>query len=189
MKNILIVMAHPSSRNMTRKIAKIYSRTRQTKGDKVEVVDLYADEQLPFLRFDDANEQSTSEDVRYYQEKIAKADKIVFVAPFWWGGPPAIMKNWIDSVLTKDFAFTYVDGRPKGLLEGKSARVFMTCGAPKFYYVITGMHFAVKKIWKQAIITFCGMEFEGFHLFGGVDTSGKEVEKIFSTVQKIAEEN
>ncbi len=30
------------------------------------------------------------------------------------------------------------------------------------------------------------MEFDGYHLFGGVDTSGKNVDKIFASVKKLA---
>jgi len=30
------------------------------------------------------------------------------------------------------------------------------------------------------------MDYDGFHLFGGVDTSGKNTEKIFAAVKKLA---
>jgi putative NADPH-quinone reductase len=73
-----------------------------------------------------------------------------------------------------------------GLLKGKSVKVISTSGAPTFFYCINGIRRANKKIWKQTIIEFCGMKFEGYHLFGGVDTSGKNVEKIFTSVKKLA---
>jgi len=184
--NILIITAHPTSRNLTTEIAKIYKNEKESRGDSVEVVDLYHDREQPFYTFEDAHNTTLTDDQKYYQQKIKKADEIVFVYPFWWGGTPAILKNWIDWNLTIGFAAHYVNGRPKGLLQGKSVKVFSTCGAPKFYYIFTGVHFAVKKIWKQTIVEFCGMKFDGYYLFGGVDTLGEKVDKIFEKIKEIA---
>ena len=186
MKNILIITAHPTSHNLTIGIAKIYKDEKENQGHSVEVVDLYHDKQQPFYSFKDAHDTALDETQKYYQEKIKKADEIVFVYPFWWGGPPAIMKNWVDSNLTMGFAAHYVKGRPQGLLQGRSVKIITTCGAPKFLYQLTGVHFASKKIWKQTIVEFCGMKFDGYHMFGGIDTSEKKINAVFKSVKKIA---
>ena len=187
-KNTLIVTAHPSSKNLTRAMASIFKTVGKSKGEDVKMIDLYKDKQMPFLSFETNEDLSKEDPVRaYYQEQVTWADQIVIVYPFWWGTMPAILKNWIDTVFTMGFAAEYNEkGRPVGLLQGKSVRVLSTSGAPTFLYCLNGIRRANKKIWKQTIVEFCGMKFDGFHLFGGVDTSGKNVEKILKSVEKIA---
>lgn len=187
MKKVLIITAHPSSKNLTKAMADIYQEEKEKKGHSVKRVDLYKDKQLPFLSFEDAHTPWETETVRDYQEMIKEADEIVFVYPFWWGSMPAILKNWIDSVFTMGFAAKYGEnGRPIGLLGGRSVRILSTSGAPTFWYCINGVRWANRLLWKSTIVNFCGMKFEGYHLFGGVDTSGKNIQKIFDKVKKIA---
>jgi NAD(P)H dehydrogenase (quinone) len=188
MKNILIITAHPSEKNLTQGIADIVVTQKEAQGHKVELVDLYKDKQLPYLNYATNSEMANlSDEQKYYQEKVTWADDIVIVYPFWWGTTPAILKNWIDSVLTMGFAAKYGDnGRPIGLLQGKSVRIISTSGAPTFWYCINGIRRANKKIWKQTIVEFCGMKFQGYHLFGGMDTKAKNVDKMFKCVTKIA---
>ena len=186
-KNILIVTAHPSSKNLTQAITEIYTQEKESNGHVVEFIDLYKDKQLPYLNFENTHDWEHSDEVKYYQERIMFNDEIVIVYPFWWGTMPGILKNWIDSVFTMGFAAKYGDnGRPVGLLQGKSVRVISTSGAPTFWYCLNGIRRANKKIWKQTIIEFCGMKFQGYHLFGGMDTKSKNVEKMFKCVRKIA---
>lgn len=187
-ENTLIITAHPSEHNLTIGIKDIFLKEKELQGNKVEVIDLYSDKQLPFVAYKTNDDlKNLSDEVLYYQEKVTWADEIVFVYPFWWGTTPAILKNWIDAVLTMGYAAKYGDdGRPVGLLQGKSVRIISTSGAPTFIYCLNGIRRANKKIWKQTIVEFCGMKFEGYHLFGGMDTKGKNVEKMFASVKKIA---
>ena len=183
----LIITAHPSPHNLTRGITDIYKSEKEKQGNSVEVIDLYRAQQLPYLDYTDMKHYKASGEALNYQEQISNADEIVFVYPFWWGTMPGILKNWIDSVFTMGFAAKYgKDGRPLGLLQGRSVRIICTSGAPTFLYYINGIRRANKKIWKQTIVEFCGMKFEGYHLFGGMDIRGKNVEKMFTEVKKLA---
>jgi len=187
MKKILIITAHPTQKNLTTGISDIYKTQKEAQGHSVEVIDLYRDEkQFDYYSYDKLFRDELTDTQKYYQQKIRDANEIVFVYPFWWGSIPAILKNWIDSVFTMGFAAKYENGRPVGLLKGKSVRVFSTSGAPTFWYCLNGIRGANKKIWKKTIIEFCGMEFLGFHLYGGMDTRAKNVEKMFKSVTKIA---
>ena len=187
MSKILIITAHPSAHNLTRGITDIYKSEKEKQDHTVEVLDLYKAQQLPYLDYTDMKHYKPSDEALIYQEQITNAEEIVFVYPFWWGTMPGILKNWIDSVFTMGFAAKYgKDGRPIGLLQGRSVRIISTSGAPTFLYCINGIRRANKKIWKQTIVEFCGMKFEGYHLFGGMDTRGKNVEKLFTSVKKLA---
>ncbi|GGC50845.1 NAD(P)H-dependent oxidoreductase [Brevibacterium sediminis] len=74
-------------------------------------------------------------DVTAEQEKLAAAELLVVQFPLWWYGPPAILKGWLDRVLTAGFAFGDLDPRlgvPRrygdGGLSGRRALVVVTAG-------------------------------------------------------------
>lgn len=96
---------------------------------------------------------------------------------------PSILKNFFDWNLPKDFAFKYVNSRPKGLLQSKNVKVFTTTGAPYFYYMITGANRRLKYMLKEQIIEFCGMKLEKFNIFGGVDTNRTNAQKILDGIR------
>ena len=183
MKNVLIIVSHPREESLTVSMASVYAEASKDAGNSVEVVDLYrCEKQQPFFTYEDANGVYQTEEMTYFQEKIEKADEIVFFFPYWWGSMPAILKNFLDWNLAKGFAFTYENGRPKGLLEGKHVKLFTTTGAPKFFYTLTGANRRLKNMFKEQIVNFCGMKLESCNIYGGVDTSAKNVEAILADV-------
>jgi len=184
LKNILIIVAHPKKESFSFAMADTYKTLSEEKGDKVELLDLYRYEhQQPFFSYDDANNMPKTEAMEYFQNKIAVADEIVFVFPYWWGSCPAIMKNFIDWNLSKGFAFEYVNSRPKGLLTDKTVKVFTTTGAPKFIYTLTGANRRLKNMFKEQIVQFCGMKLTSFDIFGGVDTNKSNTDKILEKIK------
>ena len=186
MKNILIVVAHPKKESFSFAMANTYKNNRENRGDKVEILDLYRDEnQQPFFNYEDANALESTQSMKYYQEKITNADELVFVFPYWWGSFPAILKNFFDWNLSKNFAFKYVNSRPKGLLEGKTVKIFTTTGAPKFIYTLTGANRRLKGMIDDQIVKFCGMKLDGCHIYGGVDTSAKNTQKILDSIKAL----
>jgi len=183
-KNILIIVAHPKQESLSFSMAKTYQENRQNRGDEVEVLDLYRDEhQQGFFNYEDANHLESTASMQYYQAKMTKADEIVFVFPYWWGSFPAILKNFFDWNLSKDFAFKYINSRPVGLLTSKSVKIFTTTGAPKFIYTITGANRRLKNMIKEQIVNFCGMSLEGCYIYGGIDTSAKNTKKVLESIK------
>ena len=186
MKNILIIVAHPKEESFSFAMANTYKENAERKGNSVEMLDLYRDShQQAFFTYEDANTLTADDAMMYYQEKVTKADEIVFVFPYWWGSFPAILKNFFDWNLSRGFAFEYVNSRPKGLLSDKTVKVFTTTGAPKFVYVITGANRRLKNMMKEQIVAFCGMKLEGFYIYGGVDTSAKNTDKILEEIKAL----
>ena len=184
MKNVLIIVAHPREKSLTVAMALKYEELSSSAGNSVETVDLYrCEKQQTFFSYDNANSMKTTNEMQYFQDKMKKADEIVFFFPYWWGSMPAIMKNFIDWNLSKGFAFTYENSRPKGLLQGKKVKIFTTTGAPKFIYTLTGANRRLKNMFKEQIVDFCGMKLDSCNIYGGVDTSGKNVEKIFADIK------
>lgn len=185
MKNILLIVAHPKRDGFSFAMAETYRDLCVRKGHRVEMLDLYrCEHQQPFFTFDDPNTLAKTDEMRYFQDKISEADELVFIFPYWWGSMPAILKNFIDWNLSKGFAFTYVNSRPKGLLNGKAVRILTTTGAPSFIYMLTGAHRRLKGMWKEQIVGFCGMKLASFDIFGGVDTGAKNTDRILEKIAK-----
>ena len=75
-------------------------------------------------------------EVETEHRKIASAELLVLQFPLWWYGPPAILKGWLDRVLTDSFAYdNELDpelGIPRrygdGGLTGRKALIVVTAG-------------------------------------------------------------
>ncbi len=182
--NTLIIIANPKKNSFTMAMADRYMALAKEKQHQIEVIDLYRDKhQQPFLTFDEDNKKNETEVVKYFQEKIAHADELVFFFPYWWGSMPAILKNFIDWNFSQGFGFKYVNSRPVGLLNGKSVKIFATTGAPYLYYKLTGAHKRLKKMFQKQIIEFCGMKLTGFNIYGSLDKSATDTNKILKKIK------
>jgi NAD(P)H dehydrogenase (quinone) len=58
-------------------------------------------------------------DVKEQQEKVAKAQALVFITPVWFVGFPAILKGWIERVFTLGFAFSLTSAGWHGDISGR----------------------------------------------------------------------
>lgn len=174
--NTLIITAHPSKTSFTRAIAETYRENSELEGRQVEILDLYATEfKQDFLRFDKLSDIGKDKVTQAMQEKISWAEELVFVFPVWWADAPAILKNWIDCNFTTGFAYKYIDGKPTGLLSGKTARVFATSGAPGFVYGLFPMNYHI--LWGAMRLKFCGIKTTSIKVFGKMQARSEEESK------------
>jgi putative NADPH-quinone reductase len=185
MKNVLIIVANPKEDSLSFAIANKYKELNEKANNNVELLDLYRDEnrQNFFTYTDDPYAIKETNEMKYYQKMITDADEIAIVFPYWWGSMPAILKNFFDWNLSSGYAFTYKDGKIQGLLKDKDVKVFVTTGAPKFYYILTGANRRLKNMFKEQIINFCGMNLKEFNIFGGIDSGFKGADKIFEKIK------
>ncbi len=187
----LVITAHPSTKGFTHKIAQRYQSAQQAVGGDVRVIDLYRDMDYrqDFLSFEDAKGSWSGQDVRdRIQSDISWADELVFVCPMWWSGMPAIMKNFLDNNFTAGFAFTYENGRPKGLLSEKTVRLFMTADGPKVMYAVIKPLLWI--LMSKVIFGFCGMKMMSFDIFAdmvGRKSRGDSPDDILSIVVQRAQ--
>ena len=163
---VLLVLAHPEPESFNGALFATARATLEVHGHEVMLSDLYAmewkavadgkdfpRERAAGQRFALDSEQlyahqtgTTSVDIVAEQQKIQRADLIVFHYPMWWFMPPAILKGWFDRVFTKGFA--YVSGRKydSGLLSGKVAMVTITTGTSAGTYAPDGVDGALLDI-------------------------------------------
>lgn len=186
-KNILIITAHPSSLGFTHKIADAYKMGSEEVGNTVEILDLYkTDLKQDFLKFENPRDMANPDSVtEIMHKKITEANELVFVHPMWWIGAPAIMKNWLDNNFSAHFAFKYENGRPVGLLKGRTARVFITCDGAMWLYWLIAKPFWT--IWNFGILGFCGIKVKGITVLDKkFKRTDAEKEAFLSKVKKLA---
>lgn len=156
---ILIVYAHPEPTSFNGAMKDLAVKTLVAQGHEVEVSDLYAmswnavadraDIVSPHsdtTRFSLAREQTVAMengtmagDIVDEQQKLSRADMVIFQFPVWWFGMPAILKGWADRVFARGFA--YLPGRKydTGMFRGKLAMLAATTGTSADTYAPDGI--------------------------------------------------
>jgi glutathione-regulated potassium-efflux system ancillary protein KefG len=81
-------------------------------------------------------------DVAAEQRLVREHDVIVWQFPFHWYSVPSVLKQWLDEVMTRDFAY---DSGP--LLTGKTLQVAVSTGGLDVMYRHDGFHrFTVEEL-------------------------------------------
>ena len=157
--NVLIVYAHPEPKSFNGAMKDVAVETLRGAGHNVVVSDLYAMGFNPIASEKDfGGERANPEFLSYAieqtkafethtqaadivaeQEKLARADLVIFQFPVWWFGMPAMMKGWADRVFSRGFA--YMPGRKydTGMFKGKLALVAATTGTSFDTYAPDGI--------------------------------------------------
>ncbi len=177
--NILIVYAHHEPTSFTSAMKNVAYETLNSKGHKVAISDLYGQGFTPVAQKWDfatttgnhfnymleqrhaaALEMSFSPDIVGEIEKLRAADLVLFIAPFWWMGVPAIMKGWFDRVLAMGVAWDGGKFYENGLMRGKQAMMVLASGHPTDYFQPSGLHKATINQMLHPInfgtLAFCG---------------------------------
>jgi NAD(P)H dehydrogenase (quinone) len=165
--NVSIVYAHPEPRSLNGSVHAFVKQHLRAAGHEVTVSDLYAmgfkatldAADFPHLaegeRFDAmkdarmAYESGTQrEEVAREQEKLLRADAVIFQFPLWWYSMPAIMKGWVDRVYACGFAYgvgEHSDSRwgnrfGEGVMAGKRAMLVVSTGGWASHYGPRGIN-------------------------------------------------
>ena len=112
---IYLLGAHPNWRE-SRVNRRLYEAAQATRG--LEVRDLFAS--YPDYDIDVAREQ----------EAVAKADLVVLLHPVQWYSMPALLKLWLDEVLSYGWAY----GPGGQALQGKDLWLVASTGGPESSY-------------------------------------------------------
>lgn len=189
----LIVYAHPNPESLNHHLKKTVIHSLQNGNHEIVVRDLYQLNFNPTLSLEDMKGQRTGQvavDVKEEQDFISWAEHITFIYPIWWTGMPAIMKGYIDKVMSYGFAYWYDQGIQKGLLAGKQTVIINTHGKSAAEYEAIGMDKALSLTSDQGIYTYCGLKIKQHYFFDKADKATsesiehwtKEVEKNYEVM-------
>ncbi len=130
-KRALLLLAHPDPESFNYTIAQKVTEILEGDGWSLERVDLYQSGFLPVLSLDEIRSWQESQlnlEIESEQRRIERSDLILLVSPLWWGHFPAILKGYLDRVLTRGFAFEREGGRLFGELRDKKVLNIQTVG-------------------------------------------------------------
>jgi NAD(P)H dehydrogenase (quinone) len=157
--NVLIVYAHEEPRSFNGAMRDKAAEVLRGCGHAVEVSDLYAMRFNPvggkhdfttladpdFFKYGAEQTKATAgrtfaADVAGEQEKLFRADFLIFQFPLWWFGLPAVLKGWVDRVFAA--GLTYGGGRwySNGVFRGKRAMLSLTTGGAADIYGPRGLN-------------------------------------------------
>jgi len=155
-------------------------RALSAAGHQVEVSDLYGEGFNPVagrhdflhaadpIRFHYQSEQLNASrtggfvpELAREQERLLRADLLVFVFPLWWGGLPAIVKGWFDRVCA--YGIAYADGKrfERGYFVGRRAILGLTTGGTIERFSVGGSYGAMRYVLyavKRCILEYLGLE-------------------------------
>lgn len=178
--NVLIVYAHHEPTSFTSAMKNLAIEVLSRQGHAVTVSDLYGQgfnptaqkwdfvttsgehfnymlEQRHAARLD----MAFSPDITGEVQKMQAAELILFVAPIWWFGVPAMLKGWFDRVLAMGVAWDGGKIYEGGLLRGKQAMIIGPAGHPAEYFKQDGKHKAtIEQILhpiNHGTLAFCGL--------------------------------
>lgn len=181
---ISVILAHPGPGSFNHAIADVVAATLRASGHSVIVHDLYAEQFDPVLPYDEIpRDAALPPAIALHCRETAAADGIVVVHPDWWGMPPAILKGWIDRVLRPGVAYCFAGtdtggGIPVGLLVAKAVLVFNTSNTPaEREQEVFGD--PLERLWKDCIVSFCGVPVFRRKMFGVIVTSTDEQRKAW----------
>lgn len=103
-----VILAHPEEDSFNAAVARTWCEAAQVCGHEAELRDLYRLAFDPVLKRSEQprpDRYAMSNDVAAELAAIEGADVFVLVYPVWFGGPPAILKGYIDRVLGAGFTY------------------------------------------------------------------------------------
>uniref|UniRef100_A0A3B5ASX5 Ribosyldihydronicotinamide dehydrogenase [quinone] n=1 Tax=Stegastes partitus TaxID=144197 RepID=A0A3B5ASX5_9TELE len=106
-------------------------------------------------------EDRLSDDIKAEQKKVTEAELVIFQFPLYWFSVPAIMKGWMDRVLTQGFAFSLQNVYNNGLFKDKKAMLSFSTGAIQTMYQPDGINGDINvTLWplQNGILHFCGFQ-------------------------------
>jgi putative NADPH-quinone reductase/1,4-dihydroxy-2-naphthoate octaprenyltransferase len=177
--NVLIIAGHPRKESFSFALAEAFREGAlhvRMNVKQLTLADMYFNPNV--VAVSPRNQLGEDDDILRAQELIVWADHLVFVYPTWWGTMPALLKGFLDRVLTPGFAFEEIEGGNgwEKLLTGKSAQLITTMDTPswvyRWIYKNPGYH-----AMGQATLQFCGISPVRSLSFGPVKDSTPEQRK------------
>ena len=186
MKNIFIIVGHPSKKSFSNQIGEAYMKGAKSSGNRVKIVYLSELDFDPNLKEGYNKSQPLEKDLVLVQKHILWANHIVIVTPVWWGSVPAKFKGLLDRALLPGFAFKYERRSllPKQLLKGRSGIIFLVMGGSRLFHF--GAFAFPGMILRRFVFNFTGVSpvrVKNFYSMSSL--SEKRAKKILDNVFKI----
>lgn len=112
--NTAIVFNHPYEGSYCRAMLRATTRGLVRGGHQVDLIHLDEDGFNPVMTAADLlafrAKAPVDPQVLAYQQRLERADHLVFIFPIWWELMPALTKGFIDKVISPGVAYDYTNG-------------------------------------------------------------------------------
>lgn len=161
MSRIFILDGHPGETSISRQICERYAAAARAAGHEVRIEHLHGMEFDPDFEFGSYSQIKPLEpDLERVMEHVEWCEHMVLASPMWWGGLPAKLKGLIDRGFLPGRTFDPKRtkmGFPYPLLEGRSARVFLTSDTPGLIFKTLYSAALIVQL-KRQVFGFCGFK-------------------------------
>ncbi len=156
-----VLLAHPNPGSLNHAVCSAFVEGLKEAGAAYKVNDLYASGFNPLMAGDDFKQFEDSgilpKDVVAEQGKVDEVDGLALIYPVWWNEAPAILKGWLDRVLSKGWAYDISsEGEFKALLKLKKVIILNTADNPIVLLEANGLNAAARLSKADGTFSFCG---------------------------------
>ncbi len=174
---MVIIDGHPdpSEGHLNHALAGRYAYTAKAAGHEIRRIDV-AKLDFPIMRDPrESTEGIPPDDIAEAQGDISWADHLVFFFPLWMWDMPSLLKAFFEQTF-----------RPGFTVRGKSARIVVTMGQPRFvYYGVMGAY-TLKML--SRLLRFAGIGRVSGTVIGGVELASERTkDRWFETMDELAE--
>ncbi len=168
--NVLVILGHPRTDSLCGALADAFCEgARAAAGVQLQRLNLSALDFDLHVHTPSPSDQPLEDDLRQARDLLLWADHLVFVYPTWWGTMPALLKGFLDRILTPGFAFRTCEGGIgyQGLLHGRSAELVTTMDTPPLAHRLLYRE-PGRNAMARATLGFCGIHPVRSLVFGSV---------------------
>ncbi|MEM8753817.1 MAG: NAD(P)H-dependent oxidoreductase [Pseudomonadota bacterium] len=158
MTRVLVILGHPVPGAFCAALADAYQKGAEGAGHDVRRIDVGALEIDPVLRTGFAPRRDEEPALLAARRDVEWAEHLVLIWPLWLGDAPAILKGFLERLLSEGFAVEKLEEPPfyRPLLGGRTARVVTTMQMPLFAYRIWAWS-AANRILRTQVLNFVGI--------------------------------
>jgi NAD(P)H dehydrogenase (quinone) len=176
--HVLTILDHPDPRSFSSAVARQFNHGAEHAGHTTELVDLNAEGFDPRWSMADIEGDHLGQappDIRFEQDRIARADAIGFVFPLFWWGMPAMTKGWIDRVWSWGWAYDQLDDPDKSLQRPRTGVLLIPAGARSDEMESKGYKAAIETAWMKGTFGYFGFTRRDMVLLNG--STGSDVRR------------
>jgi NAD(P)H dehydrogenase (quinone) len=157
---VLAVFVHPVRDSFTGALLDAFLVGLDEAGHKAEIADLYREDFEPRFQPEDFAQfkgGAMADAVRREQARVDRADGLAFVFPVWWWSFPAILKGWIDRVMSQGWAYDFSPARSRGQLADRPVLLLGSAGSRGATYRKYRYDDAMTTQIDVGILGYCGL--------------------------------
>jgi putative NADPH-quinone reductase len=171
-RRVLVINGHPdpSGQRYCTALSAAYLRGADLAGHQIRRLDVGALKLSP-IQSQAEFMAEPDEAACAVQAAIRWAQHVVIVYPLWLGGPPAVLKAFLEQVFRYGFALAAPGEKGGGLMKGKTARVIVSMGMPAPFFSLV-FDSAGLKCLTRGILRLAGFSVRST-VIGGVERSAQ----------------